>query len=425
MAGAGATLLCQLKHNNKFFGIIGLSDRVTGTPYTPQEIELLDTIISTITPLVANSYLFWDIANLNAWYLDILNSVKHGVFVFDSDFHLKKVNSSGLDILRTFSSDEIGPADFEDAPMADVFPDTAFEGWAEQFTTASACKQAATIGNIVARGKDDERIYSVSITSSVERAEIGAALIITLDDVTKQRKSEQRLFDLQKLADKGLMAASIAHELNNFLALILGGIEIIGFAITGNRMEKAHESIAKLKENVAKMERFTNGLMDLSRPKSVKKLSSLTPVIGDVLSFLSVQKRFKNVTITPVLEPTLPDLELDKDQMAQLLMNLLNNAADAIKESGCNRGKITIRTGYDDQCAWLSVSDSGAGIKEEVKERLFASRITTKETGHGHGLMTCAKIVEDHDGSITVDSVLGKGTAFKIQFPLPPHRSSS
>jgi signal transduction histidine kinase len=417
LVSAGVNLVCPLIHNDTFFGIIGLGNRVTGKTYAQEDIELLNTIINTVTPLVANSYLFWDIASLNAWYLDILNNVKQGVFVFDRDCRLKKVNSAGLDILRTFRSDDVRLADLENGPIEHVFPESVFDGWAKQFSSAKAGRRKALIGSIVASSAGNERIYNVSITGSVENTEIGSALIITLDDVTIQKESEQRLFDLQKFADKGLMASSIAHELNNFLALILGGVEVIEIALEDKDREKALETIGKLKNNIENMERFTRGLTDLARLESDKEVLNLNTVIGDVLSFLSVQKRFKWVKIIAELDPELPDLQIDKDQIAQLLLNLLNNGADAIEESGEKEGRITITTEDEDRYALLTVSDNGIGMKEDVRKRLFRSSFTTKQSGHGYGLVTCAKIVEDHGGKIAVDTKPGRGTTFTIRLP--------
>ena len=420
LVNRGVNLVCPLIHNDKFFGIIGLGKRVTGKAYAEEDMELLNTIINTVTPLVANSYLFWDIASLNAWYLDILDNVKQGVFVFDDDCRLKKINSAGLDILRTFRSDDVSLASLENAPMEQVFPESVFNEWARQFSRAKANTRKASIRSIVARSGGNERIYNVSITGSVENTEMGTALIITLDDVTVQKESEQRLFDLQKFADKGLMASSIAHELNNFLGLILGGVEVIEIALESQERGKAGDTINKLKNNIGNMERFTRGLTDLASLDSSRELLNLNTVIGDVLSFLSVQKRFKWIEITPALDPELPDLDIDKDQIAQLLLNLLNNAADAIGESPRKQGVIIIRTEDDDRDALLIVSDNGTGMNAEVKKKLFRYSFTTKQGGHGYGLVTCARIVENHGGTINVDSKPGKGTTFTIRLPKHP-----
>jgi signal transduction histidine kinase len=417
LARVGVSLICPLIHSDKFFGIIGMGKRVTGSGYTDEDLELLNTVINTVTPLIANSYLFWDIASLNSWYLDILDNVRQGVFVFDKHFRLRKINSAGLAILRSFRDDDPGFKEVESRPMDEVFPEPAFEGWACKFMDGETVK-SMTGNNLVARSGSDEHIYSVGVTGSVENSEIGTALIITLDDVTVQKESEQRLFDLQKLADKGLLASSISHELNNFLALILGGIELTEFALEADNMEKASETLAKLKGNVANMERFTKGLVDFGAPNTARRLGDLNATIEDVLSFLSLQRRFKGIRIESRLAADMSEFSFDPDQVAQLLLNLLHNAADAIHEAGRDDGRITIETACEDGQVVLRVSDNGVGITPEIRDRLFKSRLTTKATGHGYGLVTCADIVAGHNGRIEVSSEADSGSTFTVRLPI-------
>ncbi len=417
LARAGVSLICPLIHSGKFFGVIGLGKRVTGTDCTEEDINLLNTVINTVTPLVANSYLFWDIASLNTWYLDILNSVRQGVFVFDRHFRLRKINSAGVGILKTFRDDEPGFKDVEGKLIDEVFPEPAFDGWAQRFMEVRTVK-AMTGNNIVACAGADEHIYNVSVTGSVENSEIGMALIITLDDVTIQKESEQRLFDLQKFADKGLLASSVSHELNNFLALILGGVELAEFALEAENKEKAAAKLAKLKGHVANMERFTKGLVDFAAPDTAKRFSDLNSIIEDVLSFLSVQKRFKGIKIELQMAGEIPEFSFDPDQIAQLLLNLLHNAADAVNEAGVDDGRITIETGRDNGEVVLRVSDNGVGIVPEIRDRLFKSRLTTKTTGHGYGLVTCADIASDHNGTIEVSSEVEVGSTFTVRLPI-------
>jgi C4-dicarboxylate-specific signal transduction histidine kinase len=104
--------------------------------------------------------------------------------------------------------------------------------------------------------------------------------------------------------------------------------------------------------------------------------------------------------------------------VTQLLLNFLNNASDAIKESGRADGKITIRTLHDKEDAVLIISDNGVGIEPGVKEKLFKSKLTTKEKGHGFGLVACNKIIEDHGGRIETDTQISRGTTFTIRLPI-------
>ena len=418
MGRVGVSLICPLVHSEKFFGVIGLGRRVTGKPYSDQDIDLLNTVMNTVTPLVANSYLFWDIANLNAWYLDVLDNVRQGVFVFDRGFRLRKINSAGLGILRAFREDDLDLETVEGKPIDEVFPEPAFDGWAKRFVEARERCRPLAGSSVVASGRSGDRIYNVSVTGTVENSEIGTALIITLDDVTTQKESEQRLFDLQKLADKGLMASSISHELNNFLVLILGGVELTECALESGDTEKAAATLEKIKGNVANMERFTKGLMDFATPDITKQPGSLNSIIEDVLSFLSLQTKFKGIKIESRAVNDVPEFLFDPDQIAQLMLNLLNNAGDAVREAGIENGWITIETDCVGDHAVLRISDNGIGIKPEIKDRLFKSRLTTKMNGHGYGLVTCSNIVNDHNGIIDVSSEVAKGTTFTVRFPI-------
>lgn len=418
LVASGVKVVCPLYHEEELIGVIGLGDRVTDKGYEADDIELLGTVLSTLTPLLANSYLFWEIVTLNAWYLEILNSVRQGVFVFDRNYRLKKINLAGLAVLRAFGFEGSVADRLENAPIDVVFPESVFGGWAKEVIGSRKMRQTSSSARMVARTGGSERIYNVSITGTVENAEIGTALIITLDDVTIQKETEERLFDLQKFADQGLMASSISHELNNFLTLVLGGVELMEMAVAQGDTRKVSATLDKLKTNIANLERFTASLTDSTRLESTRRSANLNSIVTDLLSFLSIQKRFKRISITSNLDADLPNLEVDPDQIAQLLLNLLNNAADAIEESGKQNGQVAIRTFRDDGKVVLSISDNGVGMPPEVKAKLFTSNFTTKQGGHGYGLVTCGKIIENHDATVDVDTEVGTGTTFNIRVPI-------
>jgi signal transduction histidine kinase len=214
------------------------------------------------------------------------------------------------------------------------------------------------------------------------------------------------------------MASTIAHELNNFLTLLLGGVELLGLALEDDDKPRAGETMEKLKRQVTNLERFSRGLTDFSSIGSERRMLSLNTLVGDVLSFISVQRRFKGLKIIPVLAEGLPDILMDKDQITQVLLNMLTNAADAIRESAGPDGRIIVRTKTDQDGIDLQVSDNGPGLKPGVEERLFSESITTKQSGHGFGLVTCARIIRGHGGTIEVQSEPGEGATFTIRFPL-------
>jgi signal transduction histidine kinase len=257
----------------------------------------------------------------------------------------------------------------------------------------------------------------VSIVAGGKSAQGEPSYILTLDDVTELKRREQKLFDLQIAADRGKMASTIAHELNNFLTLLLGGVELLGIAVEDGNAHKVRETMGKLRDQVTNLERFTRDLSDVTSIGSSRRALDLNALINDVVSFISVQKRFRGLKIVRDLGRIMPSVAMDKDQITQVLLNLLTNAADAIAESKRTDGLITIATTLDRDGMELRVSDNGPGLKPGVEDRLFAENVTTKPSGHGYGLMTCARIVRSHGGTIEANSAPGEGTVFTIRFP--------
>ncbi len=417
LAEAGVVLVAPLLHNHRLIGILGLGPKASGKPFEQDEIGLLTTITNTVTPLIANSFLFMEISQLNTWYLEILDNVKQGVFVFDSNFLLRKANAAGLQILQHFCGDDITYKSVEALPLHHLFTEEAFPNWGRRLMKGQSEKQGALIENLVARKPGEEAIFNVRLSRIRRETGVRSDIIVSVDDITDQKESDQRLFELQKFAEKGVMASSIAHELNNFLGLVLGGVELTELAIQRNLTEKANASIERLKGSVQQMKRFTAGLMDYGRHDAEKKLVNLNTVVSDVLSFVRVQKKFKRIEIRTEFDQNLALFHMDADQMAQLLLNLVNNAADAIADAEREVGWITVQTIAGPDHSRLVVADNGTGMSEEVRSKLFRSRLTTKTGGHGYGLVTCARIVANHEGRVEIDSEPGQGSTFTFEFP--------
>lgn len=412
----GVEIVAPLYHGDSLAGVLGLGQKVGGRRFEDAEVKLLSMLAGTISPMLASSYLFLEIARLNAWYLEILNNVRQGVFVFDASDRLTKVNSAGRHILRELFPPLANLQAEEGQTIREVFSDRVFPGWARRLDRARTAQRGRISESLVASGHSSERIFAVNAT--LMDRDGACDMVITLDDITEQKETDQRMFSLEKFADRGVMASSISHELNNFLGLILGGVEISQMNLAKGKVEKVENSLEKLKSHVAKMERFTAGLMDYTRLDTKKAEADLNTVISEVLSFVSIQKKFKRITIQVHADNDLPRFEMDTDQIAQLLLNFANNAADAIREAGRENGEITFRTSLEDEYVVLAVSDNGIGITPEVKERLFKCHLTTKEGGHGYGLVTCARIIQNHGGEVEIDSEVGAGTTLRLRFPL-------
>ena len=414
---ANVSIVVPLILNNKFLGLIALGEKVTGKDFSQNDIEILSALVNSITPFISNSFLFMENSNLNTWYLEILNSVKHGLFVFDKNFRLKSVNDTGFALLKNFKSKIKHKKSLLDISIDFIFTESEFPRWATKIKKAYMSQKKQILKNQKAKSDKHEKIFNVSINTIKHKTEAESDLIITLDDVTQLIESEHRMFEMEKFADKGVMASSIAHELNNFLGLLLGGVELTSIYFNKGNRDKITKNIEKLKDNISKMQRFTAGLMDYTKLSTSKSIGDINNVIEDVISFLTVQKRYSGIHIKTELLTELEEIEFDGDQIAQLLLNFLNNAADAIKESNYENGQIIVKTFQKSGFIYLSVQDNGPGIKEEVKNKLFKHHLTTKKSGHGYGLVTCGKILDNHNAIVTIESKEGNGATFTIKFP--------
>lgn len=411
-------VVSPIVHNEKVYGIICVGDKFTKKSYTSDDIQLLSTLINTITPLVASSHHFWSMAKLSAWHSDVLNNVKQGVLTFDKNNHLKSINTTGFTIMQSLNPKVGNQLSLYGTSIAKVFPQEIYQGWLEKFIRSRMSGEYHKFKNMVAGKEDNIRIFNCVISRISDDTGGNKDYIITLDDVTNHKESEQRLFELQKFAEKGQMVSSLSHELNNFLGMVLGGVELTQLAVEKGKTEKIPDLLDKLHGNILQMKRFVAGLMDYASLNTRREKANLNSIISDVLSFVSVQRKFKTINVNADLSKDLPDLDIDSDQIAQLLLNFLNNGADAISEKPGHKGIIGIRTYIENDKALLLIEDNGIGVDDEVIEKLFRTHFTTKEEGHGYGLVTCQRIIQNHEAVVKVHSEKGKGARFIIEFPL-------
>lgn len=410
-------IAAPIMQGDKLIGIVGLGNMVTKRDFTTEDIGLLSALLDSITPLVINSFISSEVGLLNKWFINILDNVAMGVLVFDHQGRLKRINAIAQQILHSMLSKEALPNLDESPNICEVFPSPVFSGWADHIARVTCTPSGRDFSSLHATGPNSDRVFSIRVSTAPWMQSEQPDVVVVVGDITEQKSSEARMIGLEKFADKGVMAASIAHDLNNYLALLLGGAEMAQLALKKGNTEKVTTHLEKIKDHVRRIERFTTGLMDYTRFEARRKTANINDIAGDVLSFLRSQSRFKRINVEADLELDLPSFDCDPDQVAQLLLNFLNNAADAINEAAKPAGLIVVKTQSNDDGVMLSVWDNGTGIKPELRDKLFRAHFTTKPTGHGYGLVTCAKILDNHNAKIDIQSEYGQSSTFTITFP--------
>ncbi len=280
---------------------------------------------------------------------------------------------------------------------------------------------------------------AIARTFEVRIERLGAApaegLIALALDVTERRRveaqrMEERLERAQKLEMLGLMAGGIAHDFNNLLTVILGNASLALM-----RMADGHPArvpVERVQGSAQTAADLTRQLLAYSgKGRFVIEPTNLSAVVREMGMLFRVSVSRK-ATLSFQLAENLPDCEADGTQLRQILINLITNASDALRDQP---GNITLATGLvhadreylsrawldEDLPAgpyvWLEVSDTGVGMDAETQNHMFDPFFTTKSRGHGLGLSATLGIVRGHRGAIRVYSEPGRGTTIKILFP--------
>jgi len=233
------------------------------------------------------------------------------------------------------------------------------------------------------------------------------------------KRAEEANLRNARFAAKGELAAGIGHELNNQLVAISGRAQMLLRDAEKQSFEKAPHHAQIILDQSKRMGVLAKGLMDYTRSKVNVEPMDLNGMLTSTIDFVKSDKRFRGVEWEVQLDPELPQIRADAGQIQGVFINLFVNAADAMGEQE-SRKSISVRTRLDPRTrsAEIDVQDTGPGIKREHLARMFEFMFTTKPDGHGFGLSTSHRTIENHGGKITVDSQPGQGARFHIALPL-------
>ena len=255
-------------------------------------------------------------------------------------------------------------------------------------------------------------------TANQKLIEWGKTLEKKVEERTRELKEMQaHLIQSEKLASLGKLAAGIAHEINN----PLGGILIYSHLLLENTPKKSphYENLKKIVKETSRCKDIVKGLLEFARPKEPEMSQiNLNDVLNRSLAIVEGQALFQNIKINKKYASALPRIVADGSQLQQVFMNVIINAAEAMN----GKGTLSLRTSMDTDGSHIEakITDTGHGIKEEDKKRLFEPFFSTKEVGKGTGLGLAISysIIQKHLGTIEVESREGKGSTFTIKLPV-------
>ncbi|MCZ7583189.1 MAG: ATP-binding protein [Deltaproteobacteria bacterium] len=251
-----------------------------------------------------------------------------------------------------------------------------------------------------------------------ETQNFNVALERRIEQVKRELKAaEDQLIRTEKLSAMGTLAAGVSHEISNPIHVIQGICSLIlqdleeGSQLTGD--------LQMIEREAARCQKIVNSLLDFARHhEPERRPTQVNRLVDESLDLIRAQKWSKKIELEKDLAE-LPEISVDGNRIKQVLINLLINAGQAMP----NGGKLTVRTDLTptgmDHLVRLRVCDTGAGIPKDIQPRIFDPFFTTKkgQEGTGLGLAISYRIVEEHGGTITVESEPGKGTCFTIVLP--------
>lgn len=254
------------------------------------------------------------------------------------------------------------------------------------------------------------------------------AVVHYLKDITGQRRLEQQLIRSEKLASLGTLVAGIAHEINNPLGIIAGYSEALLDRARDPALNKQEsfedfpEYLETIHNEIFRCKNILRSLLEFARPSggTVREID-INELIKEVILLVNHRAKRLNHNIVLELNRDLPKIHADPGSLRQLFMNIIINSMYYTPEGG----NIVIGSSIEAQGPlpgqiMVSISDNGAGMPQEIVGKIFDPFFTTKPVGEGTGLglAICHRIVEEHEGSIDVESVVGRGTTFTIRLPV-------
>jgi len=396
--------------------VLGLGKTQDGDFLSSEDIELLETLAGYIGIALQNARLYASLQQkvieyerLKDFNENIVESISVGVMAVDLEDRVEFWNSQMEVMYATPRSEALGH------PISEVFP----SAFAEEFYRV---RQTPGIHNLykfrLTTPAGDSRVTNIAIAPLVTKQFNVIGRLIIVDDITERIELEGQLSQAEKMSSIGLLAAGVAHEVNTPLAVISSYAQMLQKQLNGD--EKKAALLEKITRQTFRASEIVNGLLNFSRTSGGEFTEvDLNKIIQETLTLLEHQFRTAHVKVQAELLESLPTIHGNSGKLQQVFLNLFLNAKDAMPSGGTLR----VNTANGDVVR-VVVSDSGSGIAQEHIQRIYDPFFTTKNGGRetrkgtGLGLSVTYGIIQEHAGKIQVESRVGEGTTFYVEFPL-------
>lgn len=349
------------------------------------------------------SALFRQIHKSQKWWQNIIDAITDYLFVIDRDYRILRTNKAFANLFGR------EPADIIMKPYYELFDLSAPHEWCVLPNNKDNDAPLSVERNL--NGMD----YLISCYP-IHFDERDAAVYI-MKDVTETRRLKDQIYHLDKLSSLGTLTSGVAHEINNPLTGIIGYTEMLLMKSENSTTKKYLQNIY---DAALRCKRIVQNMLAFSRQTPAQKnIENINDIIDKTIELHEYWLKSTNIEIIKSYEE-IPYMSVDRQQLQQVILNLLINAEHTITDTG-RSGKIEFKTSFDSgaKCVQIEVSDNGMGIPQEVLSKIFDPFFTTKPVnkGTGLGLSIAHGIIAEQGGTIEVRSMPGQGTSFIVRLP--------
>ena len=348
----------------------------------------------------------------------VFNTIQDGVIVIDSDGVVQYANDAALGLIGLKGND-IGVT-----RLWKMVPDLAKS--IDRKTVMGEKKSAPVLSREIELNYPDHRVvrlYMVPIDAQVGHDDSGGYVIV-LSDLTEERVSMEERLESERIDSIVRLAAGVAHELGNPLNSLTIHLQLIERKLKNLAKHpdttKLTESLQVCQGEVERLDGIITHFLKAIRPQKLELNElDLLGLVEDVLRVQEAELSNRKLKVKVEVNDDLPIILGDRDQIKQAFFNLIKNAMEAMQPSG----SLRILARCDDDYVYLQFVDNGSGISEEDLSKVFQAYYTTKEEGHGLGMMIVERIMREHGGHINIESRKEAGTAITLQFPQQHRRT--
>ncbi|WP_256218383.1 ATP-binding protein [Bacillus sp. MUM 116] len=260
---------------------------------------------------------------------------------------------------------------------------------------------------IIETDEGQKRYFDCSSKSDIEGLNF-----TVIKDVTEKMEIQEQLRKSDTLNVIGELAAGIAHEIRNPMTALKGFIQLLESSIKSEHEMYYHVITSELQ----RIDSIINEFLILAKPQAIRyQEKDIKQIMKETVDLLNAQAVLHNVQFITVYEDNLPLIFCEPNQLKKVFINIIKNAIEVMPDGGCILIKISLT---ETNQIRISIRDEGIGIPEEKIKKLGEPFYTTKEQGTGLGLMVSYRIIEEHQGTIQIESEIGKGATFHITLPL-------